>query len=64
MYKIAPNGYGLWADVCGGKFLFGNQIVKISIAREDISIQIEKKTGYLGAKRAEMLQPGPETDHI
>jgi len=24
----APHEYGLWADVCGGKFLFGNKIVK------------------------------------
>jgi hypothetical protein len=27
-YCLAPNNYGLWADVCGNKFLFGNKIVK------------------------------------
>jgi hypothetical protein len=26
--NLAPNDFGQWADVCGGKFLFGNKIVR------------------------------------
>jgi hypothetical protein len=29
---VAPNDYGIWAEVCGKKFLFGNKIVS-KIAR-------------------------------
>jgi hypothetical protein len=25
---VAPNDYGLWTEVCGKKYLFGNKIVR------------------------------------
>jgi hypothetical protein len=27
---VAPNDYGIWAEVCGKKYLFGNKIVRES----------------------------------
>jgi len=37
---VAPNNYGLWVEVCGKQYLFGNKIVRKKLAHISIFLNI------------------------
>lgn len=49
--------YGIWAEVCGSRYLFGNKVVRNQLKTWNENI-IFKRTGELDAERGEMLQAG------
>jgi len=60
--SIEPEVHGIWANYCGGNYLFGNKIVKSQ--NQLYEIQCNFISGKLGAKHSKMLQLRDGANHF